>query len=178
MKEVDFLMRYYSVWAKYIGFHYKLNKWKRNFEVFNKFCKNNNIDAYKFLDYLFLTGKRCVFPWFLNKIPYEIVNEFKEIYNKDNISVLEAVKKEIEEWKKLKVLYERMGIKGYEHIFLVLKGDVFFPEYMDSEFVRRFFNKLGISRSKRQFFVDFYFLVKGGEYDFRTSEENFQKVSY
>jgi hypothetical protein len=170
--EVNFLIAYYKVWAKQIGFHYRLDKWKKNFEIFLKLCKDNKIDPYKFLDFMFLTGKRCVLPWFLNRFPFSVLNEFKKTYDKNNISILEAVKKEIEGWEKLKSLYERMGIRYAEHLFLVLKGDVFIPDYLKHETVRRFLNKLGIKKSEREFFLDFYFLVKGGDYDFRASEEN------
>lgn len=176
MNELEKVMRYYEVWLKVFNIPYKVNKWKKNFKKFMKFCEENEIDYYKFIDFMFLSGRR-IQPWSLGRLDFSLVDEFRSW---KGLSVLELLKKELEEWRKLKQLYEKMGIKSKEHLFLVCKGDVYFKEFEFSEFARRFLRKIGIDNERKRIYNLFYTFLKRSEkevgYEDRSGKEDTQEI--
>jgi len=174
-------MSYYDILAKQMGFYYNVRKWKENFQGFLKFCQNNNVNPYRLIDFLFFAKNKVVMPWLLDKISLEVLNEFKEKFA-NKLSLIEVIEKEMEDWEKLKEYYKRIGIKEKEHLFLVLKGDVFLMDYYPfSDYIKRFLNKFNIRKKDRFFLTQIFQLVydkKGGDYAFRHTEKDFEEVLY
>lgn len=165
--DVDFVMKYYETWGRLMGLQYKVKKWRKHFEGFYKFCKDNDVNILRFVDYIFINKKKLM-PWQLDKVDYELIKDFKKNFFMK--SIIESIVEEKKEWDKLVNKY-----KDKAFLFLIYKGDVKITDYLSSENAKRKLRKIGFDWRKIVFYKSFESLIKEVKDEQGNWQEDTQK---